>query len=99
MKSLLEKIKNKIKEMAARIAGISTSPSFATIYIIKNGEKVFNIKSTSSDISNGICTIIQYFSKYEDYKIIYNYPQKEIYIYFTVKKGNELDQIDGGTKK
>ena len=99
MKSLIDKIKAKIKQIAAKIAGLPQPPDFATIYIIKNGEEVFNIDSTSRDISYGICTILQYFSKYDNYKIIYNYSNKEIYIYFTVKKGNELDLDTGETKK
>lgn len=99
MKKLIDKVKKKIKEIAARIAGTPQPPAFANIYIIKNSTEVFNIQSTSSEISEGVCTIIQYFSKYNDYKIIYNYPAKDIYIYFNVKKGNELDQKDGENKK
>lgn len=96
---LLEKIKKKIKEIAAHIAGEKPDPSFANIFIYKNGTEIYNIESTSPDISYGICKIIQYFNKYDNYKIIYNYPEKDIYIYFTVKKADELEPTDGEVKK
>lgn len=96
---LLEKIKKKIKSIAAKIAGEAPAPSFANIYIIKNGIELYNIESTSPDISEGICKILQFFNKYDNYKIIYNYPEKDIYIYFTVKKAEELEPADGEGKK
>ncbi len=90
---IIEKIKAKIKGVARKIAGSpeNVEPNFATIYIVKNNQNVYKIESTSSDIVNGICEIISYFHKYNDYKIIYNYISKEIYIRFTVKKGNDVE--------
>lgn len=84
-------IKDKIKNFAAKIAGQPQTPSFAVIYILKNNKEVFKIESTSSDITDGVCKVIQYFDKYDNYKIIYNYPAREIYIYFTVKKADDVE--------
>lgn len=96
---IFKTIKNKIKSLAAKIAGVAPQPSFANIYIIKNNLEIYKIQSTSSDISNGVCKILSYFSKYNNYKIIYNYPEKDIYIYFTVKKADELEPDNSNNKK
>lgn len=88
---IIKFIKKKIKTLAAKIAGQPVPPSFVNIYIFKNNKEVFHIESTSSDITDGVCKIIQYFNKYDNYKIIYNYPEKDIYIYFTVKKAEDVE--------
>lgn len=91
-------IKNKIKAIAARIAGQSAPPSFANIFIFKNNKQIYNIESTSANIADGVCKIIQFFNKYDNYKIIYNYPEKDIYIYFTVKKAEDVTPEDSEKK-
>lgn len=94
-------IKNKIKSAAAKIAGVPKEPikpSFANISILKNSEEICNIKSTSSDISDDICKIIQCFSKWNNYKIIYDYPARGIFIYFTVTKAQDVEQADSNKK-
>lgn len=98
IKKIIQKIKKKIQAIAARIAGKPLPPSFANIFILKNNKEVYHIESTSSDITDGVCEIIKFFSKYDNYKIIYNYPEKDIYIYFTVKKGEDVAPEDSEKK-
>ena len=95
---IINLIKNKIKRVAAKIAGQAPEPNFAQIKIFKNGAEVFHMESTSPDITDGIILIIQFFSKFNDYKIIYDYVNRLIYIYFTVKKAQDVEQVDGEKK-
>lgn len=95
---IINLIKNKIKKIAAKIAGQPPVPNFATITAFKNGQEIFKIESTSSNITDGFCTLIQLFSKFNDYKIIYDYVGRSIYIYFTVKKAQDVEQVDDGKK-
>lgn len=95
---ILNKIKSKIKSIAEKIAGRPQPLSFATIYIIKNGDRVYTIQSDETDLANALCKVISYFHKYDDYKIIYNYVEREIYICFVVKKGNEIECTDSLNK-
>lgn len=96
---ILNAIKKKIKAIAAKIVGEPPAPNFATIIIKKNGEQVFTIESTSPDIVDGLFDILSYFNKYDDYKIIYDYVSRAIYIYFNVKKNSDVECADSSNKK
>lgn len=95
---IINLIKNKIKKIAAKIAGQPPAPNFATVTVYKNGQQIFEIESTSPNITDGFCTLIQLFSKFNDYKIIFDYINRDIYIYFTVKKAQDVEQVDDGKK-
>lgn len=99
---ILETIKQKIKALAKKIAGepaVPPEPNFATIYIIKNGEEVYRIESTADGLPDGIIKMISYFSKFNDYKIFYDYLKREIIIYFTVKKSNDVEIASSSENK
>lgn len=66
-------------------------PSFAQIQIFKNNEKVYTFESTTPDIADKVCDLIQYFQKYDNYQIINDYPKRVIKIFFTVKKAEDVD--------
>lgn len=95
-----ETIKRKIQQLSAKIAGKPQiiEPYFAKITIFKNGEEVFIFTSCGNDYGESVCNLISYFNKFNDYKIIYNYVEREINIYFTVKKANDVECTDDGNK-
>lgn len=91
---IIETIKQKVKGIARKIAGepaAPPSPNFSTVYVIKNGEKVYEVTSNSDKLTDGFINTLSYFHKYNDYKIIYNYIERTIAIYFTVKKSNDVE--------
>lgn len=85
--SIINLIKEKVKQIARKVGGTAEKPepAFANIKIYENDELTVNVDTVSGDLSKKYCRLIEYFARYKDYNIIFNYVEREIYIYFTFK--------------
>lgn len=88
------KVKILIKNLISKIKGEPTAPvtDCLTIQTFKNGAKLLNIKETESKKIKNFCDLVQGFSKWDDYQIVYDYPNKKIAIYFRVTKAADFEE-------
>lgn len=101
---MIAKIKTFIKNLIGKIKGkgeeeVPPKAEQLIIRTFKNGEKISYHKITNQETINQFCSVIQNFAKWEDYKIIYDYPGKAIQIYFTVKKAADFEDIKNKEEK
>lgn len=63
------------------------------IRTFKNGVKINYVKVQDVETIKNFCGIIQNFSKWDDYNIVYDIPQNTINIYYSVKKSADFEEI------
>lgn len=95
-KNIWNKIKNlfRKKEEPAAVDGAKL-----TVRSYKNGTKINYIQITDLKVIKNICSIIENFSKWSDYNIVYDLPQNDIKIYYTVKKAADFEDIKNNDKE
>lgn len=88
------KVKNLIQNLITKIKGEPSAPvtDSLSIQTFKNGTKLLTIKETDSKKIKNFCDLLQAFSKWDDYQIVYDYPKKTIAIYFRVTKAADFEE-------
>lgn len=84
----LDNVKEKFKSICRKLGGVDVTrqPAFANLKIYINNDLKVETNSTDGDLPTKFCNLIEYFATYNDYNIIFDYVNKNISIYFNVKK-------------